>query len=82
MRRAGVPSDDRLRAYIEELTRIFKATPSKHQAHERSRRVLEDISTGRSFITAILWRYLSIPVPCVPGVASIPPHGSVESKKA
>jgi len=61
MRRAGVPGDDRLRAYVEELTRIFKAAPSKHQAHERSRRVLEDISTDRSFITAILWRYLSIP---------------------
>lgn len=47
------------RRYIEELNRIFRTASNKHQAHQESRRVLEDISTDRAFITAVIRRYLS-----------------------
>ena len=51
----------RTRRYVGELTRIFKTASSKHQAHERSQRVLQDISTDHLFITAVLQNYLSRP---------------------
>jgi hypothetical protein len=51
----------RIDTYVRELTRIFKTSSCKHDAHERSRPVLEDISADRDFITAILWQYLSTP---------------------
>ena len=52
---------NRINTYGRELTRIFRTASCKHQAHERSRAVLEDISADRDFITAILWQYLSTP---------------------
>ncbi len=51
----------RTRRYVSELTKIFKTASSKHRAHERSRPILEDISTDRVFITAVLQNYLARP---------------------
>jgi hypothetical protein len=51
----------RIEAYLGELTRIFKGAASKDEAHYQSRRVLEDISTDRSFITALLEKHLASP---------------------
>ena len=52
---------NRIDRYVAELTRIFKTASSKHQAHQHSRRLLEDISTDRLFITGILRSYLANP---------------------
>ncbi len=52
---------ERIGRYVGELTRVFKAASSKHQAHQRARRLLEDISTDRLFITGILRSYLANP---------------------
>lgn len=48
-------------AYLKELRRIFRSAPNKHEAHRRSRAVLQDISTDRNFLRAVLQRYLSMP---------------------
>lgn len=45
--------------YIEEINRIFRTASNKHQAHQQSRKVLEDISTDPAFITKVFTRYLS-----------------------
>jgi len=54
--------NDRLDDYIGELTRVFESAPSKHEAHRRSRPVLEDIAGDKGFIAAVLRRYLSTPL--------------------
>lgn len=46
---------------VAELTRIFKESRSKRQAHERSRPVLEEITTNPAFITEVLRKGLSNP---------------------
>ena len=51
----------RIRGYQSELRRIFLTASSKHQAHDKSRRVLEDICGDRPFIGAVLKNYLSHP---------------------
>ena len=51
----------RIEGYVGELTRIFKSASRKDEAHYQSRRVLEDISTDPSFITALLEKHLSSP---------------------
>ncbi len=56
-----VDEEKRVSRYTSELKRIFVSARSKHQAHERSRPVLEDISTDPIFIRAILRRYLADP---------------------
>ena len=48
-------------SYLKELRRIFRSAPNKHEAHRRSRRILEDISADRGFIKTILRRYLASP---------------------
>ena len=50
-----------MEAYFGELTRIFIDASSKDEAHYQSRRVLEDVSTDPSFITAMLQKHLSSP---------------------
>lgn len=52
---------NRISRYTRELRRIFRTTASKADAHEKSRKVLEDISTDRGFITAVLEKHLSMP---------------------
>ena len=42
--------------YVGELTRIFMHTPDKYRAHEKSRRILGDISTDPAFFTALVHR--------------------------
>lgn len=51
----------RIEGYLKALTQVFKTADCKHEAHQRSQPILEDISTDRDFMTAILWQYLSIP---------------------
>ena len=53
--------DAQLGRYVAELTRIFKTTSCKHEAHEHSRRILEDIAADRSFINRVLRHYLLTP---------------------
>ncbi len=57
----GFRTDEGIRRYVKELTRIFMSSPDKYRAHERSRRILEDISADRDFLGAILRRHLSNP---------------------
>ncbi len=54
-------SGERLKSYVKELNRVFRASGSKHRAHEQSRRILEDISTDRDFVAQVLQQYLATP---------------------
>lgn len=54
-------AEERIDRAVEELTRIFKESASRHQAHARSRPLLTDLSTDRGFITSLLGRYLAAP---------------------
>jgi hypothetical protein len=47
--------------YISELTRIFKETRDKHEAHRQAQNVLQDICGDHGFIAAVLRRHLSKP---------------------
>jgi hypothetical protein len=47
--------------YLDELKRIFQETPHKHEAHERSRQVLADMSGDASLLSVILEKHLSSP---------------------
>lgn len=44
-----------------ELNRIFRTARNKHQAHRQCRKILEELSTDRTFIKKILFNYLSSP---------------------
>src|SRR5690349_21593658 len=46
---------------VHELTRIFRASPSKHAAHTHSRDLLEQLSRAPNFLTAVLEKHLSSP---------------------
>jgi hypothetical protein len=52
---------DRLREAEAELVRVFKAAGTKHQANERGRPVMEQLSRDPTFLAAILERYLETP---------------------
>jgi len=47
--------------YERALVDVFKQTPSKHAAHERSRPILADMIGDRAFLSAMLTRYVADP---------------------
>ena len=47
--------------YTDALDRVFKGTPDKHEANERSRAVLEEMSGDAAFFTEALERHLRAP---------------------
>lgn len=51
----------RLRDAEAELLQIFQTSASKHEAHARARRVMEQLARDPSFLAAVLARYLSTP---------------------
>lgn len=51
----------RLREAEAELVRIFKASATKHEANERARPLMEQLSRDPTFLAAILERYLETP---------------------
>jgi hypothetical protein len=44
--------------YIESLKQIFLTAPNKHEANDRSRAVLEDMSCDSGFFTSVLEKHL------------------------
>lgn len=52
---------DRLREAEAELVAVFKAARTKHEANDRARPVLEQLSRDPSFLAAVLERYLETP---------------------
>lgn len=44
-----------------ELLRIFQTSASKHEAHARARRVMEQLSRDPSFLSAVIAKYLATP---------------------
>lgn len=58
--RAAEP-DTMLDRYLDALYRVFRAAACKHEAHQRSRRILEDVAADRQFITRVLRHYLLTP---------------------
>jgi len=47
--------------YTAALIDVFKRAPDKHEAHLRSRRIIDDMIGDRAFLTAMLRRYLANP---------------------
>ena len=47
-----------MKHYIESLTQIFTTAPNKHEANDRSRAVLEDLSCDSGFLTSVLEKHL------------------------
>ncbi len=47
--------------YLRELNRIFRQAPDKHQAHERSGSVLQDMAADPTVLTAVFRHYLNSP---------------------
>lgn len=54
-------SMDRLREAEAELVRVFRAAATKHEANERARPLMEQLSRDPSFLSAVLERYLETP---------------------
>ncbi|HSO33790.1 MAG TPA: hypothetical protein VLT33_14755 [Labilithrix sp.] len=52
---------DRLREAEAELVRVFKASATKHEANERARPLMDQISRDPRFLAAVLERYLETP---------------------
>jgi hypothetical protein len=52
---------DRLREAETELVRLFKGSATKHEANERARPLLEQLSRDPTFLAAVLERYLETP---------------------
>jgi hypothetical protein len=50
-----------LSPHIERLTRIFRRSPNKHEAHFRSREVLEEMACNPRVLAAVLEEYLAKP---------------------
>jgi len=47
-----------MKHYIESLKQIFATAPNKHEANDRSRAVLEDMSCDSGFLTSVLEKHL------------------------
>ena len=57
-----IPCDsEQLDRYLSELYRIFQSAGCKHEAHTRSKPVLEDIAADRDFLTRVMQLYISTP---------------------
>jgi hypothetical protein len=52
---------DRVKRYVGALAEVFRAAPDKHEANQRSRALLEDMSGDAEFLTDALARQLRAP---------------------
>jgi hypothetical protein len=52
---------NRLREAERELVAIFKSSATKHEANDRARPIMEQLSRDDGFLTAVLEKYLSTP---------------------
>ncbi len=52
---------DRIRDAVEQLVRIFRSSPTKHEANTRSAPVMEQLTREPAFLTAVLERYVQNP---------------------
>lgn len=52
---------DWIREAEEDLLRVFRSAPSKHEAHALARPILEQLSRDPGFLMAVLDRYLRTP---------------------
>jgi hypothetical protein len=57
------PADqqDEIDRYVSALRHVFKLAPDKHEAHRRSRSILEDMANDPRFVPALLARLVSEP---------------------
>jgi hypothetical protein len=52
---------DSVKKYVGALAQIFRNAPDKHEANERSRAVLEDMSGAAEFLAAALAQHINTP---------------------
>jgi hypothetical protein len=55
------PETPTLDRYVSALRHVFRLAPSKHEAHRRSRSILEDLSGERTLLTQVLGRLIATP---------------------
>src|SRR5688572_7657306 len=52
-------SQDKIDHYVSSLKHVFKLAPDKHEAHRRSRSILEDMASDPGFLPALLARLVN-----------------------
>jgi hypothetical protein len=60
MQPAQTPSPT-IERYLSALRHVFRGAPSKHEAHRRSRSILEDLSSEQTLLTQLLGKLVATP---------------------